>query len=499
MIKKAQEPFKRGAGILLPVSSLPSDYGIGTFGKEAYKFVDFLRGAGQKYWQVLPLGPISYGDSPYSTSSAFASNPYYIDLEELIVQGLLRLDQVKSVNWGNVSKEVDYSILHKERFSVLKIAYNNSQHKTEEDYLEFCKENSFWLNDYGLYMAIKRQFNGKEWLRWPEEIMLRDPQTIDDMTKELQEEIDFWKFCQYKLYSQWFKLKKYANDNGIQIIGDIPIYVAFDSADVWVNHNLFDLDEMRRPRHIAGVPPDMFSEAGQLWGNPIYDWEEMVNEDFEWWKARIKNNAKLYDVIRIDHFIGIVNYYSIPAQSDTAKTGKWVQGPSEKLINAINEAVGDRKIIAEDLGNVTPEVRRVLKDSGYPGMKLLQMAFFGGSDNDNLPFNYDANCVVYGGTHDNETLKDFFKNQSKEITKYAMDFLNIKRKRRIPWSIINCAYQSVGNTVIIQMQDFLGLDNSARINTPSTIGGNWKWRLKKGQITKKLESKIKKITTLYGR
>ena len=499
MIKKVQEPFERGAGILLPVSSLPSDYGIGTFGKEAYRFVDFLRSVGQKYWQVLPLGPISYGDSPYAGASAFAGNPYYIDLEELIIEGLLQLDQVKSVDWGNDPNTIDYSALYRERFNILKIAFHNSQHNTEKDYIDFCKENSFWLDDYALFMAAKRQFNDKEWLRWPKEIMLREPQTIKDLLKELQEQVDFWKFCQYKFYSQWFKLKKYANDNGIRIIGDIPIYVAFDSADVWVNHDLFDLDEMRRPRHVAGVPPDMFSETGQLWGNPIYDWGKMEKDNFKWWQARIRNNAKLYDVIRIDHFIGIVNYYSIPANSHTAKTGEWVMGPGEKLINAINEAAGDIKIIAEDLGNVTPKVRRILKESGYPGMRLLQMAFFGGSDNENLPFNYDSNCVVYGGTHDNETLKDFFKNQSRELIKYAMDFLNIKRRRQIPWAIIACAYQSVADTVIIQMQDFLGLDNSARINTPSTIGGNWTWRLEKGQITKKLESKIRKITKLYGR
>lgn len=498
MITKKQLPLDRGAGVLLPVSCLPSDFGIGTFGKEAYKFVDFLKAAGQKYWQVLPLGPTSYGDSPYSSFSAFAGNPYYIDLELLIEEKLLTFQQVKNVDWGN-PKAVDYAILYNERFKILRLAYKKSQHKNQKEYLDFCLENSFWLEDYSLYMAIKNHFHDKEWLVWPEEIKRREADAIDKMAKQLADDIDFWKFCQYKFYDQWLKLKEYANEKGIDIIGDIPIYVAMDSADVWVHHRLFDLDERRRPRNVAGVPPDMFSMDGQLWGNPIYDWEQMEKENFEWWKARIESNAKLYDVIRIDHFIGIVHYYSVPADENTARNGVWLQGPGEKLINAINSALGDRKIIAEDLGNVTPEVKALLKKSGYPGMRLLEMAFYGDSSNDNLPFHYDKNCVVYGGTHDNETLVGFFSHQSKELSKLARDYLNVRKNKEIPWAIIYAAYQSTANTVIFQLQDLLGLDNSARINTPSTIGCNWKWRLRKDQLTKKLEKKMKKMTTLYGR
>lgn len=499
MIIKKQEQLKRGAGILLPVSCLPSDLGIGTFGKEAYRFVDFLKAAGQRYWQVLPLGPIGYGNSPYSSTSAFAGNPYYIDLGLLINEGMLGLEQVNKINWGSDPKYVNYNILYSEKFKLLRIAYKNSHHEKSDSYLKFYKDNFYWLEDYSLYMAIKNHFDDRGWQSWPEEIMLRNPTAIAKMADILADDIGFWRFCQYMFYSQWLKLKEYANEHDIEIIGDIPIYVALDSADVWANHNLFDLDERRKPRHVAGVPPDMFSKTGQLWGNPIYNWKLMEKDNFKWWRTRIENNTLLYDLIRIDHFIGIANYYSIPANEDTAENGQWITGPGEKLINAINDALGDKKIIAEDLGNVTPEVKKLLSNSGYPGMRLIQMAFFGGSDNSNLPFNFDANCVVYGGTHDNETLKGFFNHQSRRITKYAKEFLNVKRKKNIPRAIIYAAYQSVANTAIIQMQDFLGLDNSARINTPSTIGGNWEWRLTKGQLTKSLGREIKKLTTLYGR
>ena len=490
--------MRRGAGILLPVSSLPSPYGIGTFGREAYEFVDFLKAAGQKYWQVLPLGPTSYGDSPYQSFSAFAGNPYYIDLDRLIEKGLLTRRQVGSVDWGN-AHEVDYGVLYQARFKLFRKAFQKSAHQEKAAYLQFCIEHEYWLNDYSTYMAVKSCFGGEEWIRWPENIRFRDPAAIEKITGRLQAEIEFWKFCQYEFFTQWLELKAYANKNGIEIIGDIPIYVALDSADVWVYHRLFDLDENRRPNHVAGVPPDLFSSTGQLWGNPLYNWEQMEKENYSWWKNRIKVSAILYDVIRIDHFIGVAHYYSIPAHKDNAKEGVWLEGPGEKLICAISSAIGNKRIIAENLGIVTPKVKQLLKKSGYPGMKLFEMAFDSGSSNENLPIHYGKNCVVYGGTHDNETLAGFFAHQKRAVLKFARDYLHVRTNKQIPQGIIYAAYQSTANTVIFLAQDLLGLDNRARINTPSTLGGNWRWRLEKGQLTGRLAKKLKQLTTIYGR
>ncbi len=490
--------MKRGSGILLPVSSLPSPYGIGTFGEQAYEFVDFLQAAGQKYWQVLPLGPISYGDSPYQSFSAFAGNPYYIDLQRLIEEGLLTMSQVNSIDWEG-DQEVDYAILYQERFKLLRTAYQNSLHKEKTEYLQFCKDHEYWLGDYSTYMAFKNLFGDREWLQWPKNIRFRQPAAMGEWTEQLQEEINFWKFCQYKFFSQWLQLKAYANKKGIEIIGDIPIYVALDSADVWVHHRLFDLDDERKPKHVAGVPPDLFSSTGQLWGNPLYHWKQMEQEDFFWWKARINVNAILYDVIRIDHFIGIVHYYSIPASQDTAEEGVWLEGPGEKLLFAMNSVIGDKRIIAENLGIVTAKVKQLLKKSGYPGMKLLEMAFDSDSSNENLPIHYEKNCVVYGGTHDNETLAGYFSHQKRKVLKFAREYLNVRTHKEIPKGIIYAAYQSTANTVIFLMQDILGMDNRARINTPATLGGNWKWRMKKDQLSGRLARKLKKLTFLYGR
>lgn len=495
---KKQKPMKRGAGVLLPVSSLPSPYGIGTFGKDAFDFVDFLKSAGQKYWQVLPLSPTSFGDSPYQSFSAFAGNPYFIDPDKLINEGLLEKSRVKNIVWGD-PHEVDYDLLNKERFPLLRKAFERSKHKDTLNYLEFCNENEYWLNDYSLYMAVKDYFGGLEWHNWPEGIRRREPDSIREIKKLLEKDIDFWKFCQYEFYAQWIDLKNYANNKGIEIIGDIPIYVAMDSADVWVNSRLFDMDENLRPNNVAGVPPDLFSETGQFWGNPLYNWEQMEKEGYSWWKARIEISAKIFDVIRIDHFIGIVNYYSIPSGATTAKNGVWLKGPGEKLVNAINSTIGRKKIIAEDLGVVTPKVRELVNKTGYPGMKLMQMAFDSGNGNENLPFHFDKNCVAYAGTHDNETLAGFFSHQKRATLKYAREYLHIKTNKKIPWAIIYAGYQSTANTVIFLMQDFLGLGNEARINTPSTVGDNWKWRITKNQITNELAAKLKKMTIIYGR
>jgi len=495
-----QNYLERGAGILLPVTSLPSPYGIGSFGKEAYAFVDFLEAAGQTYWQVLPLGPTSYGDSPYQSFSAFSGNPYLIDLDLLIQQGLLTKAEVDAFDWGDDPASVDYARLYENRFQVLHSAFLRSPCQTAPEFAVFCAENRFWLEDYSLYMAVKNYFGGKEWLAWPEDIRLRMEEAVNSYSALLKEEIAFWKFCQYEFFRQWFSLKIYANQKGIRIVGDIPIYVALDSADVWVHGDQFELDERRRPIRVAGVPPDLFSAAGQLWGNPLYDWDYMEKDQFTWWKNRMAVSAKLYDVIRIDHFIGVVNYYSIPAGDDTARNGEWMQGPGEKLLDAIESVLGDARVIAEDLGVVTPAVRRLQQKSGYPGMKLLEYAFDSDGKNGNLPCHYEKNTVVYGGTHDNETLKGFFEGQNQSVLWFAHSYLNTHTNHEIPQAVIRAGYASSADLAVFQMQDFLGLDNRARMNTPSTIGGsNWRWRLTKGELTPELAQSMRLLAELYGR
>lgn len=499
-MNKKQQPFKRGAGVLLPISSLPSPYGIGTFGKQAYEFVDFLEAAGQSYWQVLPICPTSYGDSPYQSFSAFSGNPYFIDLDMLIQQDLLTNEEANACNWGDNPTSVDYAKIYEQRFRVLKLAFQRSEHQSTIEFQQFQKKHSFWLDDYALYIALKRYFGGKEWLKWPKDIRFRAKKALYEYRLKLAEEIEFCKFCQYEFYRQWGMLKKYANQKGIQIVGDIPIYVAMDSTDVWVYHDQFQLDESRKPVRVAGVPPDMFSSTGQLWGNPLYDWEKMEKNGFHWWKERMSISSKLYDVIRIDHFIGIVRYYSIPAQDDTAQNGEWMKGPGEKLIAAIEHSVGKTQIIAEDLGVVTPAVHKLLKKRGYPGMKLLEFAFDSNGTNRNLPCHYHKNSVVYGGTHDNETLVGFFSKQKRSVLRFARNYLNVRNNKAIPWAVIRAGYASSADLAIFQMQDYLGLDNDARMNIPSTIGGrNWRWRLTENQLTPELAQTMRTFTQLYGR
>ncbi len=476
--------LERGAGILLPVTSLPSPYGIGTFGRDAYEFIDFLKQAGQKYWQVLPLGPTSYGDSPYQSFSAFAGNPYFIDLDMLIGEGLLRKELVDSFFWGDNASYVSYDVIYENRYQVLREAYGNSRHRETEAYREFEKENEYWLKDYCLFMACKGQFGGADWLHWDEDIRFRRPEALKKYEELLADDIGFWAFCQYKFYEQWGKLKAYAGEKKIQIIGDIPIYAALDSADVWSHPGLFQLDEENlMPKFIAGVPPDAFSATGQLWGNPLYDWDAMEKEEFRWWRRRIRISGKLYDAVRIDHFIGITRYYAVPGGAKDSVNGEYRPGPGKKLTDAINEAAGDLQIIVEDLGIVTPEVRKLLKDNGYPGMKVLAFGFDGDPANEHLPHNYkETNCIVYGGTHDNETLAGLFCDKSDEILTYLFELIGTRERHRIVEWLFRQAYGSIANVVIFQAQDVLKLDNSARMNFPSTLGNNWKWRLRKGQL-----------------
>ena len=493
--------LERGAGILLPISSLPSPYGIGTMGKDAYEFVDMLKRAGQKYWQVLPIGPTSFGDSPYQSFSAFAGNPYFIDLDTLIDEGLLKKEEVESYKWADSDDEIDYARIYRQRFEVLRKAFGRSEHKDSRGYADFIKENEQWIDDYALYMAIKADHNNREWLAWEPAIKKRKPEAMAAYREKLGEDVEFYKFLQFKFYEQWMPLKEYANRNGISIIGDIPIYVALDSADVWANTDQFQLSGSLAPAVVAGCPPDMFSSYGQKWGNPIYDWDVMEKDDFAWWKKRIAASAKLYDVIRIDHFIGIVRYYSIPANGEP-KDGYYRQGPGKKLIDAIDSAIGSSKVIAEDLGVVVPEVQKLVKESGYPGMKVLEFAFDGNTANEYLPHNHAKNYVAYIGTHDNDMLKSYISGQSEELQEYMMKYLMADSLDDVAEKMIHALYMSSADTVILQMQDILGKDNSARMNYPSTLGGNWKWRLTKGatwEFTQEHIDKLRDLTRLYGR
>ena len=499
MNEKKDRALKRGAGLLLPISSLPSPYGIGTLGKEAYKFVDYLVEAGQKYWQVLPVGPTSYGDSPYQSFSAFAGNPYFIDLDYLVEEGLITKAQIKKFPWGDNAEYIDYATVYGSRFQILRMAFNNSTYAETKEYAQFEKDNEYWLDDYSLYMAVKFKFDNQEWSKWDYDIKARQPEAIDRYKEELKDDIAFWKFCQFKFFEQWNKLRVYANESGIEIIGDIPIYVAMDSADEWAHKDLFELDEDFEQINVAGVPPDAFSEDGQLWGNPLYNWNRMEECDFEWWKQRMASNSKIYDYIRIDHFIGVVNYYSIEAGCENAKEGVWRQGPGKKLTDAIDSAIGDAKIIAEDLGIVSPAVRELLAETGYPGMNIIEFAFDGGPTNSHLPHNYKPNSLVYGGTHDNETVVGYFSSRSAADLKYAYKYLGVTKKSEIPAAVLRAAYASVAAIAIFQVQDILELGNEARMNTPSTVGDNWKWRMLKGSLTKKKAKELKELAEFYAR
>ena len=494
--------LKRGAGILMPISSLPAPYGIGTFGKSAYEFAVSLKRTRQSYWQVLPLGPTSYGDSPYQSFSAFAGNPYFIDLDALLEEELLTKEEIDACYWLDSEEEVKYDAVYYYRFPLLKKAYERSRHGETEEYRAFCAKNSHWLDDYALYMALKGHFGNKEWMKWEEPIRLRKPEAVKRYEELLREEIGYWKFLQFKFYEQWEQLKNYVNGLGISIIGDIPIYVALDSADVWTHPELFQLDpDTLTPLRVAGVPPDAFSDDGQLWGNPLYDWDKIEETGFAWWKDRMRASARLYDVVRIDHFIGVVQYYSIPYGAEDGKTGEWKQGPGKKLTDAINEAAGDAKIIAEDLGIFCPAVKELLRETGYPGMKIIEFAFSGDRFNEHLPHCYEPNSVVYGGTHDNETLVGYFKPEARQWweLQYIADYLGAAHHEEVPDKVFRAAYGSVASVAVFQMQDVLGLGNEARMNTPGTVGGNWKWRMKPGAFGERETGYLAFLVDTFGR
>ena len=474
--------IKRSSGILLPIFSLPSPYGIGTLGKAAYDFVDFLADAGQSWWQILPVGPTSYGDSPYQSYSTFAGNPYFIDLDMLIEDGLLSKADLKSIDFGDNPHYVDYEKMYKERFKILRKVVANAS--DDKDFLEFFEANQNWLPSYARFMALKDANGGKAWMDWE--------------TDECNEDdVHFYAYLQYLFYKQWDALRAYAKEKGIGIIGDIPIYVALDSADVWANPKEFQLDEKNCPKAIAGVPPDYFSKDGQLWGNPLYDWEKMKSDGYGWWIRRIEGAQKLYDIIRIDHFRGFESFWAVPYGDKTAKNGQWIKGPGMDFVNVLKNWFWNIQFIAEDLGILTDDVRTLLKDSTFPGMKVLEFAFDSKEPSDYLPHNYDKNCVCYAGTHDNDTLKGWIQTASKDDIAFAKEYLNTEED--LISAILRAGMASTADLFVAQIQDYLELDSSARINVPGTLGDNWKWRLDKSQLDKKLAKKIKKMTKLYGR
>jgi len=496
--------MKRESGILLSIASLPSRYGIGCFSKEAYEFVDQLKQAGQSCWQILPLGPTSYGDSPYQSFSTFAGNPYFISLEDLIEEGVLTRKECESADFGAHPGAVDYAKIYKERFPLLRLAYERSNISQDEEFKQFSADNKWWLEDYALFMAVKSRFDGKPWTQWAEDIRLRWQNALDYYRRELYYDIEFHEYLQFKFIRQWNKLKSYANHNGIRIVGDIPIYVAMDSADAWAHPELFELDRDNVPTAVAGCPPDGFSSTGQLWGNPLYRWDYHRQTGYQWWISRLSYCYRLYDVVRIDHFRGFDEYYSIPAGSDTAIGGHWEQGPGIGFFHAVKQALGEKEIIAEDLGYVTDSVRQLVKDCSFPGMKVLEFAFDSrdsGCASDYLPHNYPENCVAYTGTHDNETITGWFNSITPAEQTLARDYLcdSHTPENRLYLSFISLIMRSQARLCIIPLQDYMGLDNDCRVNTPSTVGENWKWRLLPGQVTKELLQTIGAVTLRYGR
>ncbi len=490
----------RRGGILMPVSAIPSKYGIGGFSKQAYEFVDMCKKAGQSYWQILPLGPTGYGDSPYQSFSTFAGNPYYIDLETLIGEGLLTKKECEAADYGKNEARVDYEKIYRTRFAILKKAFQRSDLTGDQEFSDFCAENAFWLDDYALYMAVKNSFDGKSWIEWDDDIRLRKESALKSCRQKFAEEIRFYQFQQYEFTKQWKALKAYANKNGIEIIGDIPIYVAFDSADTWANPKLFQLDQDCVPLAVAGCPPDAFAATGQLWGNPLYDWVYHAKTNYEWWMKRIAFCFTLYDVVRIDHFRGFDEYYSIPYGDPTAEFGHWEKGPGYDLFREMKKQLGKRRVIAEDLGFLTESVFKLVQKTGFPGMKIVQFAFDSkGADSSYLPHNYTHNCIVYTGTHDNDTTLSWYDGLSVRDRRYANAYLDVHSRKKVPWCFIRAALASTADTCIIPMQDYLELGGEARFNFPSTLGGNWEWRMLDGQFTDELAEKIYKMTRLYAR
>ena len=492
--------IKRSSGILMPIFSLPSPYGIGTLGKAARDFVDFLQEAKQSWWQILPVGPTSYGDSPYQSPSTHAGNPYLIDLDLLKEDGLLKEEEIQSLFWGSDPSRVDYGALYQNRFDLLQKAKERGWERDAQEVKAFCEANAYWLPDYALFMAVKRHFGMKLWLEWEDEdIRLRRPEAIEKYTKELEADVSLFTYIQFLFFKQWNALREYAHERGVGIIGDMPIYVALDSVDVWASPENFQLDEKGNPCEVAGVPPDYFTAEGQLWGNPIYNYEGMKENGYEWWVRRIEGASKLYDVIRIDHFRGFESYWSVPYGEKTAINGHWVKGPGMSLVGELKNRFPQIKFIAEDLGYPSPEVVQLLHDSEFPGMKVLEFAFDSRDSSSYLPHAYTQNCVCYAGTHDNDTLKGWLSQINCDDLKMAEDYLGLNDREGYVRGLIRGGMSSVARLFVAQMQDYLELGNEARMNVPGMQGGNWQWRMLEGQITPELTAWIARMTTLYSR
>ena len=495
--------FERSSGILFHPTSLPGKYGIGTLGKEAYAFIDFLKKSRQKLWQIFPLGPTGYGDSPYQSFSSFAGNPYLIDFDLLIEAHLLSEEDLRDVFFGDNEEYIDYGAIYNQKYPLLRKAYENfkssDNHETKENLEHFKRENASWLNDYSLYISLKNHFNGLPWNEWAHDIKNREHGAMEHYRNELADDIEYHNFIQFLFFKQWGDVKRYANENGIKIIGDIPIFVAADSSDAWANPEIFLFDEERKPVKVAGVPPDYFSATGQLWGNPLYNWQKLKETNYSWWVERVRANLSTCDIIRIDHFRGFEAYWAVPYGDDTAINGQWEPGPGIDLFNAIKSQLGELPIIAEDLGLMTQGVIDLREATGFPGMKILGFAFDSGEENDYLPHTYTKNCVVYTGTHDNDTLIGWFQKAKEEDRHFARDYLNSRSDDEIHWDAIRGAWSSVANMAISPVQDFLGLGSEARINTPGVAAGNWQWRLKHGVLTDELADRIAKLTKVYSR
>ena len=491
---------ERASGILLPIFSLPSPHGVGTMGKAAFDFADFLHAAGQKIWQVLPLNPTGYGDSPYQPFSAFAGNPYFIDLDLLRKEGLLTEEEIAECDFGSDPRRVDYGRLYKTRLPLLRKAMARDGFRDRPDYAVFVEENADWLPDFALFTALKAHFGGKPWLEWEDRgARLRRAQTLNKYRRLLKNEIEFFEYTQYLFAKQWKKLKKYCNKLGISIVGDIPIYCALDSADAWANPAQFQLDENRRPKLVAGVPPDAFTEDGQLWGNPLYDWDAMKKDGYGWWIRRFRAAKRLYDVIRIDHFRGLESYWAVPAGDETARNGSWLPGPGTDFIRAVRKALPGLAMIAEDLGYITPEVAALLRDSRCPGMKVLEFAFQPGAKSNYVPFRHEKNCVCYIGTHDNSPILEWKNEFFEDDIEFMKKYLAFSEKEGLCYTMIRGGMESNANTFIAQMQDFLELGAGSRINSPGTNEGNWQWRMLEGEASEKLAAKIRDYTETYGR
>ena len=490
---------KRSAGILLPISSLPSPYGVGTLGKEAYRFVDFLVKANQTYWQVLPIGPTSYGDSPYQSFSSFAGNPYFIDLDMLIEEGLLEKKDVKGLKPED-ERYIDFGRLYETRFPILHKAYLNGIGKKRAEFEQFRSINSGWLDDYALFMAVKKHFDMSSWLDWPDEqIREKKEDAVRRYREELKDDIAFYEFLQYLFYDQYGRLRRYANDHGIRIIGDLPIYVAMDSADVWSDSRQFQLNENTKvPKDVAGVPPDYFSKDGQLWGNPLYDWKYMKQTGYKWWIDRVAGVAKFFDVIRIDHFRGFEEYWSVPYTEKTAKNGHWEKGPSIDFVSVLRNWFSNVEFIAEDLGIINEAVTKLLKESGFPGMRVLEFGMSPDGTSYHSPHNHVENCVCYIATHDNSPVMGWIRNAKPKDLDYAKRYYGLNEEEGYNYGFIRGGMSSVAYLFIAQMQEYLGLGEEATINAPGTLG-NWRWRMLKGEAGAALAKKISLITHTYHR